>query len=149
MCIGGVGCYTTDQERGYADKGDYSNYYKTACSGGDAYACFAGHVAANDDWWGHRATNRLIDKLRKKAEDSQQCLDEAGIQEKIRKELATKYAEYLPNSRNNARWPSVKDVAQFHWDVFAEFGLPSSTFGGTPFGATPFLTDYWCPNCQP
>ena len=120
-CIQGVGCWTTPAEGALVNSGQYSQYYALACADGDAYACFAGNVAANDSWWGHRATNRLLDKLQEEAKNKHQCLDEQGIMERIRKELAEAYANYLPNSPDQARWPMAEDIAQIHWSVFAQF----------------------------
>lgn len=150
MCTPGVGCYTTPAERAAAQSGNYLGYYQLACAGGDAYACFAEGVAANDTWWGHRATNRLLDKLHKKAEAAQQCMNDEGILNQIRGDLAKDYANYLPQSPNNAIWPNAWDIAQFHWNEFGQFGLPADTFGGTPFGQNGplFLPGVWCPNCR-
>jgi len=134
-CTQGLGCWTTPDERAAAASGNYLGYYQLACAGGDDYACFAQHVAANDDWWGNRATNRLVGALRDMASANGQCIDEAGILDQIRKDLAKAYADYLPGDAADARWPSATDVAAFHWDEFSRFDLPPSTFGGTPFGA--------------
>jgi hypothetical protein len=57
-CIAGLGCYTTPAERALAQSGNYLGYYQLACAGGDAYACFAQHVAANDSYLGQKATDR-------------------------------------------------------------------------------------------
>jgi RHS repeat-associated protein len=149
LACNGSGCYTTPAEAAAAQSGNYREYYQLACAGGDSYACFAQHIAANDDFWGRRANNRLRDYLRDKADKSQQCLDEEGITEKIRKDLARRYADYLPSNVKDARWPSARGVAQFHWEVFGQFGLPPATFGGTPFGSTPVFPSIWCPNCRP
>jgi hypothetical protein len=94
-------------------------------------------------WWGNQATNRLRDALRKKGCDNEQTLDQ------IRQELAAAYAAYLPTDPAAARWPDAGDIAQMHWNVFGEFGLPASTFGGTPLGQWGgiFGADIWCPNC--
>ena len=54
---------------------------------------------------------------------------------------------------------SRSDIAQYHWNEFAQFGLPPDTFGGTPrgpnapsiplpgFNGPYFLPGTWCPNC--
>jgi RHS repeat-associated protein len=150
-CIGGVGCWTTPQEYDRAFSGDYMGYYQLACSGGDAYACFAQHIAANDNIWGYIANQWLVDALEREYARHNKCLDEVSkdaILEQIRKDLAKRYARYLPNSQDKAHWPKVQDVAQFHWKEFATFGLPPSAFGGTPNGSDPVLSGSWCPNCQ-
>ncbi|WP_345786052.1 RHS repeat-associated core domain-containing protein [Dyella sp.] len=43
------GCWNTDEETAYANSGDYRDYYATACSNGDPYACRAGEVATDAD----------------------------------------------------------------------------------------------------
>jgi RHS repeat-associated protein len=42
-----AGCWVTDEERRYANKGDWKSYYATAAKGGDQYAKRAGEVANN------------------------------------------------------------------------------------------------------
>jgi hypothetical protein len=150
-CTAGLGCWTTPEERQAAASGNYSAYYQLACAGGDAYACFAQHIAANDDIWGHVANAWLNQSLKRMATARGQCIDEDGILKQIRQDLANAYAAYLPSSPADARWPSALDVSQIHWDEFAKFGLPPGAFGGTPFGADqgPFLPRIWCPNCRP
>jgi hypothetical protein len=74
---------------------------------------------------------------------------EDAILNQIRAAIAKAYANYLPQDPASARWPLADDVAKFHWDVFGQFGLPPSTFGGTPLGAWGglVLPGYWCPIC--
>ncbi|GEM_PF-5306068 len=149
-CVPGVGCWTTPDEANLANSGQYAAYYALACSGGDSYACFAGHVAADDNIWGALATDRLIQAINDLGEKNKQCEDTNAILDKVRKDLAQAYANYLPNSEQSAQWPTAMGVAQLHWGVFGQFGLPPSTFGGTPFGVTvgPVLPGIWCPNCR-
>jgi hypothetical protein len=143
MCAPGVGCYTTPAEAAVAQSGNYLGYYQLACAGGDAYACFAEDIAANDNEMGHIATDRLRDALRKKGCDNEATLNQ------IRADLANAYAAYLPSDPADARWPDAGDIAALHWDVFGNYGLPPSTFGGTPLGSWGgiFGASIWCPNC--
>ncbi len=143
MCTPGVGCYTTPAESAAAQSGNYMGYYQLACAGGDAYACFAQHIAADDNFWGHVATKLLRDALRKKGCDNEVTLNQ------IRADLANDYAGSLPTDPANARWPDAQTIAAFHAQEFGSFGLPSSTFGGTPFGSQwgVWGAGTWCPNC--
>jgi RHS repeat-associated protein len=145
MCTPGVGCYTTPAEAAAAQSGNYLGYYQLACAGGDAYACFAQHIAANDSDWGHTATDWLLNKLHKKQGS---CNDDETLKD-IRTDLAKAYAAYLPSDPDNARWPDAGDIAELHWNVFGNYGLPPSTFGGTPLGQWGglVLPGTWCPNC--
>jgi len=147
-CVQGVGCYTTPEESSAADSGNYNKYYQLACAGGDAYACSAQHIANNDNWKGNLANGWLDFFLDSHAEESKQCIDKEGIKERIRKDLANAYADYLAQSQDKASWPTVNGVTQFHWNEFAKYGLPPSTFGGTPGGSTPVWSGHWCPNCR-
>ena len=141
MCTPGVGCYTTPADAAAAQSGNYLGYYHLACAGGDAYACFAEHVAANDSLLGQLATDRLKDALRKKGCDNDATLND------IRIDLANSYASYLPDNPDNAIWPDAQAIAQFHWDVFGQYGLPPTTFGGTPLSWGVWGAGIWCPNC--
>ena len=144
MCTPGVGCYTTPAEAAAARSGNYMGYYQLARAGGDAYTCYAQHVAANDSLGGHVATKLLRDALRKRGCDNEATLNQ------IRADLANDYAAYLPGDPESARWPDAQDIAAFHAQEFASFGLPSSTFGGTPFGLSwgVWGAGTWCPNCN-
>jgi RHS repeat-associated protein len=146
MCTPGFGCYTTPAEAAAAQSGNYLGYYQLACAGGDGYACFAEHIAANDNEWGHLATDRLLEALGKEGI----CGVAAdAIVDEIRTELADAYAAYLPNDPAKAILPDADAIAAFHADVFANYGLPSSTFGGTPLGSAVGVigAGIWCPNC--
>jgi RHS repeat-associated protein len=150
ICISGVGCYTTPAESRAANSGDYKSYYNMACAGGDSYACFAGNVANNQGILGHVATAKVLSALAKKEMRTKSCIDEDRVLEEIRKALARDYANYLPQSRSSARYPSASGVADFHQDVFESLGLPPTTFGGTPFDPNVLvLPQVWCPNCRP
>ncbi|MBS1994681.1 MAG: RHS repeat-associated core domain-containing protein [Cyanobacteria bacterium SZAS LIN-2] len=151
MCTAGLGCWTTPAERQAAASGNYMAYYQLACAGGDAYACFAQHVAADDNNWGHAANDWLRLRIRLLGWEKGQCIDEATVLDQIRKGLANAYAEYLPSSPSDARWPTMEGVAEFHWNELAKYGLPPGAFGGTPGGSLGgFLFPMnWCPNCGP
>ncbi|MFD0668894.1 RHS repeat-associated core domain-containing protein [Ramlibacter sp. MAHUQ-53] len=144
----GSGCWTTPAESALAMTGNYAAYYQAACAGGDSYACFAGHVAANDNFAGALANGRLEGALDKLEMQKSVCLSREKVMNDIRQQLAKAYANMLPQSQSAAAFPTADGVAAFHWQVFGEYGLPPSTFGGTPFGTTPVLPGYWCPNCK-
>ena len=147
-CLGGVGCWTTPSEQMLLNNGDYLGYYQWACAGSDTYACFAGHIAANDTVMSHAVTDWLHIHLYFSAGNKHGCGGQPAVLDHIRLDLARDYAAYLPNSESQARWPNATDVAHFHWQEFAKYGLPPSTFGGTPFGDRTWFPWYWCPNCR-
>ena len=120
----------------------------TILAAGDTYACFAGHIAANDTVMSHAVTDWLHIHLYFSAGNKHGCGGQPAVLDHIRLDLARDYAAYLPNSESQARWPNATDVAHFHWQEFAKYGLPPSTFGGTPFGDRTWFPWYWCPNCR-
>jgi hypothetical protein len=145
LACNGNGCWTTAGERAYLNNGDYMGYYQAACSDGDQDACFDAGVAGNTGWAGQAANKWLRYQIKK----YDPCGDVESIMEQIREDLANDYANYLPSSELDARWPDASDIAQYHWSEFAQFGLPPSTFGGTPFGQSVILDQQlWCPECQ-
>lgn len=137
------GCWTTPQERSFLNRGDFLGYYNAACEGGDLYACYAYGVAAG--------TNPGPDAaLRQGLFNNGYSLAEinALVTQTIPLDLAEDYANYLPQNENQALFPSASAIAQFHWSEFAIWGLPPSTFGGTPFGASGpiVMKGLWCPS---
>ena len=148
------GCYTTTLESAAARSGNYDLYYGLACAGGDAYACYARHIAANDNTSGLRANWWLDLAIGNLEDENNQCIDRERLKDNIRKGLAERYANYLPRDPNRRRWPTRQGVSQLHWDEFGKHGLPPSTFGGTPGGEkwyvpyVPSLIENWCPNCK-
>jgi RHS repeat-associated protein len=149
MCLMSVGCWTTPAEATLAASGNFDGYYQLACAGGDDYACVAQGIEQNSSLLGHFATDRLMAGLSKMAAAQGECLNVPAVLNQIRADLASAYANYLPQDEADARWPSVEDIAALHWNVFAQFDLPASTFGGTPYGESGpvVLGPVWCPNC--
>ena len=150
-CVANIGCWSTPAELALANAGNYSEYYQLACANGDDYACFAQHIAANDTVVAHLAQNHLVANLATEVSRGHLCIDEKGVLEQIRKDLAKAYANYLPSDERDARQPTATDIAEFHWTEFARYGLPRSTFAGTPYGGRPLLYHHivrWCPNCR-
>jgi hypothetical protein len=142
---GNGGCWTANDERALLDAGDFLDYHSKACAGGDGYACFAYGVASSENPGpGVTLVRGLVDNGHR--------IDQAYslVKTTIPLDLANDYANYLPQSEGQARFPVASDIAQFHWEEFAKFGLPPSAFGGTPFGSSGplVLKGLWCPNCK-
>jgi len=139
------GCWTTKEERAYLDRGDFLGYYSKACEGNDLNACFSYGVAS-----GQRPGPS--DTLLRGLLDQGYSFAEASklVQSTIPLNLANDYANLLPQNEAQRAFPNAQDIAQYHWDEFAKYGLPSSTFGGTPFGKSfgLVLPSLWCPLCQ-
>jgi RHS repeat-associated protein len=139
------GCWTTKEERAYLDRGDFLGYYSKACEGNDLNACFFYGVAS-----GQRPGPS--DTLLRGLLDQGYSFADASklVQSTIPLNLANDYANLLPQSEAQRAFPNAQDIAQYHWDEFAKYGLPASTFGGTPFGKSFGLVmpSLWCPLCQ-
>jgi hypothetical protein len=139
------GCWTTPEERALVDRGDFLGYYMKACGGGDQQACFFYGVASREyPFPAATLLQRLVDA------GYPHPLANYLVETVIPDNLARAYANYLPQSQDQARFPLASDIAQYHWDEFAKYGLPPSTFGGTPFGQDGpiVLQGRWCPQCR-
>lgn len=123
------GCWTTSDERATLDKGDFLGYYPKACEGGDLNACFFYGVASG-------ANPGPGVALRQGLINNGYSVDQAYslVKTTIPLDLATDYANLLPQSADQAVFPSAQGIAGYHWSEFRKFVLPPSTFGGTPFG---------------
>jgi hypothetical protein len=137
------GCWTTRNERALLDKGDFLGYYTKACDGGDLNACFDYGVASGKN---PGPTNTLSNALLSRGYNLEATSD--LVSRVIPLNLALDYANLLPQSESLAAFPSAQAIADYHWNEFAKYGLPSSTFGGTPFGKSLVLTGLWCPLCS-
>jgi len=164
LACNALGCWNTPAERGYAQAGNYSLYYQSACAGGDKYACRAGEVAANADLPGLKGfltkqTNRnLVDALQWKRPPMQCDQIDSYIDEhmeNIRKGLALARMHSLDGATpDNPSMVPRKTISDFHHQVFQDNGADPGTFGGDKWDAIhgAFFTNYdWCPapSCRP
>lgn len=93
-------------------------------AGGDAYACYARHIAANDNASGRLANWWLDGAIDDLEEDKSQCIDRDRLKRNIRKGLAERYANYLPQDANRRRWPTKQGVSQIHWTNLVSMVCP-------------------------
>lgn len=145
-CVVGVGCWTTPLERRFLNTGNYHEYYLVACAGGDKDACFDDSIATDSSVFGSLPTQWVRRHL-----PNSGCGSTDATLNQIRLDLARDYANYLPQSRAQARWPKANDIAHYHWKEFAKYGMPPSTFLGTPFApfySQPVWATLWCPECR-
>lgn len=62
-----------------------------------------------------------------------------AIRNAVRLDLARAHANYVKNDSNHAL--NIYQATKYHHDVFAKYGIPASTFGGTP--VTGMTTEAW------
>jgi len=140
------GCWTTQEERAYLDRGDFRGYYTEACRGGDLNACRFYGIATGEEP-GPSAV------LRKALLASGYSFAETSklVQSTIPLNLANDYANLLPQREAAAAFPSAGAIRDYHWAEFDKYGLPPSTFGGTPFGKSFDVVPrgLWCTLCTP
>lgn len=140
------GCWTTSEERAYLDRGDFRGYYTEACRGGDLNACRFYGIATGEEP-GPSAV------LRKALLANGYSFAETNtlVQSTIPLNLANDYANLLPQSEAAAAFPSANAIRDYHWTEFSKYGLPPSTFGGTPFGKSFDVVPrgLWCTLCAP
>jgi RHS repeat-associated protein len=138
------GCWTTPGERAYLDRGDFRGYYTEACRGGDLNACrFYGIGTGEEPGPSAVLSKALLANGYSFAETNRL------VQSTIPLNLANDYANLLPQSEAQAAFPSAQAIAGYHWTEFGKYGLPASTFGGTPFGKTFDVVPrgLWCTLC--
>ena len=161
------GCWETPDETAARDRGDVAAYYSLACQGGDAYACNAGRVAADDgssSGWMEFLTEMTNVRLNDSILDNLQNPTDADIlrainaAKKIKLELMQGYGKYLHDhnacEKNPVR-PSRKFLTDLHHQVFKANGADPADFGGSTVDNSWFLNiiikDWigydWCPNC--
>ncbi len=74
-------------------------------------------------------------------------LDDVGL------ELAAEHANAAGDDLDglNGKLDGSK-IARYHWDIFADLGLPRQTFGGTPLAGVEAEAEVskwiWCPSCE-
>jgi len=137
------GCWVTDEERQWANNGDWDYYYKTACDSGDTYACRANEVASQTGstmarYAGALYTNvRLADSLAERDASLEQC--PARLEEKmdnIRIGLVRAHVRALDDEHASPSNPVIlsgSTIARFHDEVFLTNGA-GEVFGGNLFG---------------
>ena len=136
------GCWVTPQERRWADNGDWDIYYKTACAGGDPYACRAFEVASGTgatlrNYFLSLMTNvNLAKSIKKNSSESGSCnADIEPKMEAIRVGLARAHANLLTRrgaTQANPVMLSRRDISEFHARVFSQNGA-GNVFGGDTF----------------
>lgn len=134
------GCWNTDVEKRHAKSGNLDMYYRTACKGGDTYACRAHEVASGSatsylNYSGALFTNARLEQSLK----SNGCSVESKMED-IRLGLMRERVEMLDD--NDATWQNPyrmtsKQVSDFHREVFDKNGA-DPVFGGDFLGRNRF-----------
>jgi RHS repeat-associated protein len=152
------GCWVTPVEQAYADAGNYTAYYQTACSNRDRYACRAGEVAANKGFLAGITNTRLSNSILSNSKEKTCSAAMADMEKRmdaIRVALARAHASALSGATpsNPKMLDRVNDIGAFHNRVFEKYGA-GPVFGGATydalFGRGGFGYD-WCPSpsCKP
>jgi len=141
----GQGCWNTPEERGYAQSGDWKNYYATACAGGDPYACEGGNVANNVGMLSGVTNYRLASSISSRLPPGKTCAaDQALISqnmEAIREALVAARAAQLDAAGatpDNPVMVTAQSISDFHNQVFQANGA-GPVFGGDIPGANALL----------
>ena len=143
---GHKGCWTTSGERALIDRGDFRGYYSKACFGGDLNACRDYGIATGEEPGPSAVlTKALLAKGYSFGETNRL------VKSTIPLNLATDYANLLPQSEAQAAFPSAGAIKDYHFSEFGKYGLSPSTFGGTPFGKSFDVVPrgLWCTLCTP
>ena len=136
----------TPEQRRYRDEGETRKFWESRLESGDPIAQLALDILDNKGL-GMRANERLQDFAR-----------EYGIELKpseVSLKLMRAHADATDRDGDGLLMAEV--IAQYHHEVFAEYGLPPETFGGTPFFGALWEADlpyawllgqpHWCEAC--
>ena len=132
----------TDEQRDFVEKGQTREFWESRLKSGDPIAQLALDILDNKGL-GVRANERLQDFAM-----------EYGIELKLSEvslKLMEAHAKATEGDGDGLLRAAV--IAQYHHEVFATYGLPPETFGGTPFfGAlweakVHYTKPYWCEAC--
>ena len=156
----GQGCWNTPEETGYAQAGDWKNYYATACAGGDPYACEGGNVANNVGALSGITNYRLGSLISDHLPPGKTCAADSAIiankMEQVREALvAVRVGHLVGATADSPMMVSAQSIADFHNSAFQQiaggstssWGLP--VFGGDLPGSNALVG--WCsaPACHP
>jgi hypothetical protein len=140
------GCWLTPKEWEFVKSGDYTNYYRLACAGGDTYACRAGKVAEDKGLLANITNWRLRESMRTRGISDPDC-DER--MEYIRISLAMSHALLIQKGTSmKPVVPTAQQISEFHNKIFIAFGA-GDVFGGDVWFSNSIFP--WCtsPSCQP
>jgi hypothetical protein len=118
-------------ESSYVDSGNRRAFWESRLPQGDTIAETALDILNHDGLGGNLANQRLIGSLLVRSPGA----TPAALISEVRAigvELMGAHAAAVTQFQGL----SAGNVAAYHFNVFARHGLPSTTFGGTPFSGT-------------
>ena len=100
-----------------------------------------------DYFFGGQAINNRLEAYDKVFGTGTLNLEEVGIK------LMNAHVAWTDSDKLGVRGLlSPRQIATYHHDVFAEYGLPSTTFGGTPITGSLWeasaTASVWCTGCD-
>ena len=135
----------TDRERQLAQQGDRRGFFQSRLERGDPLARTALDIVNDRGFLGMTANARLFDAISERNGGStiapngmiidtpivrQQSVSSIFAEiDQIGVELAQAHVDAVDFRRGNV---SASDIARYHFAVFAKYGLPPTTFGGSP-----------------
>ena len=135
----------TDRERQLAQQGDRRGFFQSRLERGDPLARTALDIVNDRGFLGMTANARLFDAISERNGGStiapngmiidtpivrQQSVSSIFAEiNQIGVELAQAHARTVTRLQGNV---SASDIARYHFAVFAQYGLPPTTFGGSP-----------------
>jgi len=119
----------TSEEQAFVDAGNKKDFWQSRLDKGDPIAETALSIL-NNTGWGRVANNRLINFGRFYT-NTNIDINEFGVA------VMRAHAAAVGNEMIGIRgYLNPWQIANYHHEVGTSYGLPSSYFGGTPFGGT-------------
>lgn len=143
----------TDKQREMAATGDREGFWKSRWEDSHDPMGLIGLKAVRnnggllDYFFGGQAINNRLEAYDKVFGTGTLNLEEVGIK------LMNAHVAWTDSDKLGVRGLlSPRQIATYHHDVFAEYGLPSTTFGGTPITGSLWeasaTASVWCTGCD-
>lgn len=138
------GAPITDEQRALAEAGDRRGFWESRLRSGDPIAQLALSIVDNTGL-GKAANDRLIDAAR----DRGLAVDLNVIGVRL---MQAHVRAIVNDGRGTVGLLNPQQIAGYHHQVFADFGLPPTAFGGTPIMGRLWEADatrrFWCNRCD-
>lgn len=127
----GVPAPITPAERADARDGNRNAFWQSRAGNGDPLAPTALGIVNDSSQLGKLANQRLRDAIEARSPGTAPAAVDSEM-EQIGRDLMRRHARLLEDTSD----PSAAAIARYHFDEFAQHGLPATTFGGAPVTGT-------------
>ena len=144
------GCWVTDEERQLFAAGKVREGYALSCKNGDGYTCSALRVV-NEAGALETLTNMRLETSLINNGVVRSRYEAIPIMDAIKVDLGRAYVDYLDSlgaSPSNPQWPARAGIANFHDQVFQNYGAGKVFGGRISDSLIPRGWFDWCSTCK-